>query len=100
MLYVIYILFGLGYGGIISMYAFIAREYFPITGLARRIAIIYLFGTIGMALGGWLGGFVFDTTGTYRLAFLVGVIANVVNLVLIGTLIYRAHIRPATMKRA
>ena len=47
------------------------------------------FGTIGMALGGWLGGLIFDLVGSYRIAFLIGVGFNVMNLVLIGTLLWR-----------
>src|SRR3546814_2631102 len=66
LLYVIAALFGLGYGGIIAMYAFIVREYFPAEGLGGSIAVVYLFGTLGMALGGYTGGLVFDVFGSYR----------------------------------
>ena len=33
----------------------------------------------GMALGGWLSGAIFDLTGSYRAAFLNGVLWNVLN---------------------
>lgn len=88
-LYGICFLYGLGYGGIIAMYAYIVREYFPLAGLARRMAVIYLFGTFGMAAGGWLGGRVFDYAGGYRYAFLIGVAFNLVNLAIIGALVLR-----------
>ena len=42
-----------------------------------------------MALGGWLGGQIFDLTGSYRNAFLVGVAFNLGNLGLVGTLLHR-----------
>ena len=42
-----------------------------------------------MALGGWLGGLIFDLVGSYRIAFLIGVGFNVVNLLLIGALLWR-----------
>jgi MFS family permease len=90
-LYVVCILYGLGYGGIIAMYAYIVREYFPLSGLARRMAVIYLFGTFGMAAGGWLGGRIFDLAGGYEPAFLLGVAVNLVNLAIIGGLILRAR---------
>ena len=48
-----------------------------------------LFGTVGMALGGWLGGQIFDLTGSYRSAFLVGVAFNLGNLVLVALLLHR-----------
>lgn len=88
-LYGVCFLYGLGYGGIIAMYAYIVREYFPLTGLARRMAVVYLFGTFGMAAGGWLGGRVFDYTGSYQHAFLIGVALNLVNLAIIGSLVLR-----------
>lgn len=93
------LVYGLGYGGVIAMYAYIIREYFPLTGLARRLAIVYLFGTFGMAAGGWVGGRIFDAAGSYQDAFLTGVAFNLVNLLIVGGLIYRAArfdgLRPA-----
>jgi predicted MFS family arabinose efflux permease len=40
-----------------------------------------------MALGGWLGGQIFDLTGSYHSAFLVGVVFNLGNLALVGALL-------------
>ena len=88
-LYVVAALFGLAYGGIVPAYALIVRELFPASHAGRRIALVLLFGTIGMALGGWLGGQVFDLVGSYRPAFLVGLAFNLGNLVLVGTLLHR-----------
>ena len=42
-----------------------------------------------MAVGGWLGGFLFDYSGGYLLAFMAGVAANAVNLAIIGILLLR-----------
>jgi predicted MFS family arabinose efflux permease len=56
---------------------------------------VILFGTIGMALGGWLGGQIFDLTGSYRSAFLVGVGFNLGNLVLVALLLQRQGGLPA-----
>jgi MFS family permease len=88
-LYVIAALFGLVYGGIVPCYAIIVRELFPIRQVGSRIGIVFLFGTIGMALGGWLGGQIFDLTGSYHSAFLVGVVFNLGNLALVGALLLR-----------
>jgi cyanate permease len=35
---------------------------------------------LGMALGGWLSGAIFDLTGSYRLAFVNGIAWNLLNL--------------------
>ncbi len=90
-LYAVCLVYGLGYGGVIAMYAYIVREYFPLAGMARRMAAIYLFGTFGMAMGGWLGGRIFDTAGAYGPAFLTAAAINVVNLLVIGWLINRTR---------
>ncbi len=96
-LYAVCVIYGFGYGGIIAMYAYIVREYFPIRGATRRIAWVYLFGTFGMAAGGWFGGRMFDATGSYEAAFLAGAAINAAQVALVVTLLLRARsaARPA-----
>jgi MFS family permease len=65
------------------------RELFPMREVGSRIGIVFLFGTVGMALGGWLGGQIFDLTGSYHPAFLVGVAFNLGNLALVAALLLR-----------
>lgn len=88
-LHVMAVLFGLGFAGIMPCYALIIRLLFPIGEVGWRIAAQYLFAAMGMALGGWLGGYVYDVTGTYSDAFLLGVGFNLVNLFLVGFLFLR-----------
>jgi len=88
-LYAVAAFFGLGYGGIVPAYAVFIRETFPIGRVGLNVGILVLFGTIGMALGGWLGATLFDLTGTYRPAFLTGFGFNLANLVVIGWLLAR-----------
>jgi MFS family permease len=88
-LYLVAALFGLAYGGIVPCYAIIVRELFPIGQVGWRIGIVFLFGTVGMALGGWLGGQIFDLTGSYHSAFQVGIAFNLGNLAVVGTLLLR-----------
>ncbi len=99
-LYIVCVIFGLGYGGIIAMYAFIIREFFPPEGIGRRVSVNYLFGTLGMALGGWLGGLVYDQLGSYSPAFQVVVLINLVNLAIVGTLIWRTRVSPRMVATA
>ena len=42
-----------------------------------------------MGFGSWIGGVLFDMTGTYITAFLLGVAFNVANLVVLAVLIAR-----------
>ncbi|MDE0940881.1 MAG: MFS transporter [Alphaproteobacteria bacterium] len=93
-LYIAAFMFGLGFSGIMPCYALLIRLYFPVHQAGWRIAAQYLFAALGMALGGWLGGAIFDYTGSYSDAFLVGVCFNLVNLVVIAFL-YSRQIRMA-----
>jgi hypothetical protein len=48
---------------------------------------------LGMALGGWLAGALYDYFGSYTSAFAAGIGANALNLILIGTLLVRLRTR-------
>lgn len=78
-LYVVSALFGLFQGGLVPSYAIIVREYFPPKEAGVRVGIAMSSTIIGMALGGWMGGVLFDMTGSYQAAFLNGIAWNIVN---------------------
>jgi MFS family permease len=86
-LYVVSAAFGLGFGGIIPSYVLAVREHFPSREVGWRIGAVLLFGLCGMALGGWLGGYLYDWFGFYQPAFAVGVAFNLANLALVGGLV-------------
>jgi len=94
-LYIAAALFGMGYGGILPCYPVIIREFMPATEAGRRTGVVILCAGGGMAIGSWLGGATYDLTGSYRLAFLIGVVFNLGNLAIIGSLILRTRLRPA-----
>jgi len=88
-LYAVSIMFGLAYGGIVPAYTLIVRELFPVRQLGRRLGFVYLFATIGMAVGSLLGGSIFDITGGYQIAFAVGLAFNFGNLLMVFPLTRR-----------
>jgi MFS family permease len=88
-LYIISALFGLFQGGIVPMYAIIVRQYFSPKEVGIRIGIVLMATLFGMALGGWMSGIIFDHTGSYRLAFLNGLIWNMANALIVLWLILR-----------
>jgi MFS family permease len=88
-LFVISALFGLFQGGIVPMYAIIVRQYFSPKEAGIRIGIVLMATLFGMALGGWMSGVIFDHTGSYRVAFLNGLIWNVVNAAIVAWLMLR-----------
>jgi len=50
-----------------------------------------MFTMVGMALGGWMSGKVFDMTGSYHAAFLNGIAWNLVNLAIALVLLGRSR---------
>jgi MFS family permease len=89
-LYVISALFGLFQGGIVPSYALIIRENFPPSEAGGRVAVVISSTLLGMALGGWMSGAVFDYTGSYHAAFINGVAWNLLNLTIAILLLRRA----------
>lgn len=88
-LYLVSLIFGLAQGGIVPSYAVILREYLPPQNIAAKIGIVLMATIFGMAFGGWISGFIFDLSGSYSLAFLNGIIWNVINILLIIYLMFK-----------
>ena len=88
-LYVISAMFGLFQGGIVPAYAIIVREHFPAQEAGARVGALVMASLFGMALGGWMSGWVFDITGSYHAAFLNGIGWNLLNLSITSFLFFR-----------
>jgi MFS family permease len=88
-MYVAAVLFGLGFAGIMPCYPLIIRLLFPANQAGWRIATFYMFASLGMAFGGWMGGFIFDLTGSYANAFLAAFGLTMMNLCTIGFIYLR-----------
>jgi MFS family permease len=93
-LYVISALFGLFQGGIVPSYAIIVREYFAPKEAGTRLGLVLMATLLGMALGGWMSGVIFDMTGSYRAAFLNGIAWNLLNVSIMLWLLRRSAGRP------
>ena len=92
-LYIVSALFGLFQGGIIPSYGVIVREYFPPREAGARMGIAISATIIGMAGGGWMGGKLFDLTGSYHAAFLNGMAWNLLNGAVVWWLLSRQNRR-------
>jgi MFS family permease len=79
-LYLISAMFGLFQGGIVPSYAIIIREHFPAAETGRRVGAVIMATMLGMALGGWMSGKIFDLTGSYQAAVMNGILWNLLNL--------------------
>src|SRR5947208_10191760 len=94
-LYLISAMFGLFQGGIVPSYAIIIREAMPAAEAATRVGIVVLASVVGMSLGGWVSGVIFDATGSYAAAFLNGLAWNALNITIVMSLLIRARQRLA-----
>jgi len=90
-LYLISAMFGLFQGGIVPSYAIIVREAMPAREAATRVGIVIFASVFGMSFGGWVSGVIFDATGSYAAAFANGLAWNVLNLVIVTTLLFRGR---------
>ena len=99
-LYAVSLLFGLAQGGIVPSYAVIVREYMPAREAGRWVGLVMMMTVVGMALGGWLSGWIYDQTGSYALAFWNGILWNLLNVGLIGSLLLRSRRATGAMAAA
>jgi MFS family permease len=80
------VLFGIAQGGVFPVYPVITRTYFGAEGTGGIFGFQLMLSTIfGMAFGPLLGGYLFDLSATYRLAFLTSIAVGVLSVLLLLT---------------
>jgi MFS family permease len=94
-LYVVSAIFGLAQGGIVPCYALIVREYLPAREAGKRVGIVVTATVAGMAIGGWMSGWIYDITGSYQAAFLNGIAWNFLNIAIMAMLLMKTMRRQA-----
>ncbi|MDW3180392.1 MFS transporter [Roseobacter sp.] len=95
-LYVVSLIFGLSQGGIVPSYALIVREYMPAREAGARVGFVMMATILGMALGGWMSGWIYDVSGSYQLAFINGILWNGLNIAIMLWLLSRSRPRTPT----
>jgi MFS family permease len=68
--YALALMFGLAYGGVMPLYAIVVREYFGARIMGATFGAVAFASTLGMALGPWLGGVLYDSFGSYAWLFI------------------------------
>ncbi len=68
--YALAVIFGTAYGGVMPLYAVLARDYFGQRILGTVFGAATMLSSIGMAIGPLFGGWVFDTFGNYAWLFI------------------------------
>jgi MFS family permease len=73
------------------------RDLFPVSEASWRIPVWFFCNIVGMALGGWLAGYIYDGLGSYAPAFMIGVVLNLANIAIVAVLaVRRREMAPKT----
>jgi cyanate permease len=48
---------------------------------------------VGMALGGWMSGWIYDVTGSYQMAFINGIAWNALNIAIMAAIFIKSRSR-------
>jgi len=64
------LVFGTAYGGVMPLYALVTREYFGEKVMGSAYGAVFLISTLGMGLGSFAGGAIYDRVGSYTWLFL------------------------------
>lgn len=86
MFYGFAVLFGVGWGGNSPMYPLLTREYFGTRRLGYIYGLTVVASSFGMAGGGYMGGLLFDVSGSYQLSLLFSLVAGLISIALIPLL--------------
>ena len=79
--YLFAVIFGIGYGGEAGGFPILNRTYYGHAPVGSAFGVQMLGASLGMALGGWLGGPIFDMTGSYDIALWLSVAASMAGAV-------------------
>jgi MFS family permease len=71
----------LGWGGLFTLYNMLAVSNFGLREIGRIIGSIIFFENLGIGIGSWLTGRIYDYFGSYQIAFIVIVMMLVLGLV-------------------
>ncbi|HEV8712842.1 MAG TPA: MFS transporter [Candidatus Binatia bacterium] len=80
------VLFGLGYGGPMPVYAMLFREYFGTRSIGTILGVFFMIASLGMGLGGLMGGVMYNHFGSYALPFLTSTGTGLISALLALTL--------------
>ena len=83
-IYLLAAFFGFTYSGVMSSILVCTRVMVSAQFAARAMSLTSFFGWIGMGLGGFLGGYFFDSEGNYLWAFTFAGIMGVINLFILS----------------
>ena len=88
-LYLFAVIFGLAYGGLMTLVNVAPGEFFGVKSVGTILGVLLYFTTIGSAVGPPIFGFIFDVTRSYRGAFLITIFLSALGFILSLILLLR-----------
>jgi MFS family permease len=97
--YAVAAVFGFAYGGVMPLYAVLARDYFGQQIMGTVLGAAAMVSSLGMAIGPWIGGWLFDSFGSYApmyiYSFAIGLAAVAIAFAFPPPLTRPAQLQPA-----
>ena len=97
--YAVAAVFGFAYGGVMPLYAVLARDYFGQQIMGTVLGAAAMVSSLGMAIGPWIGGWIYDTFGTYAplyvYSFVIGLGAAAIALAFPAPITRPPQLQPA-----
>ncbi len=93
------VLFGLGYGGPMPVYAMLFREYFGLRSIGTILGVFFMVASVGMGSGGLMGGMMHTSFGSYAAPFLTSTATGLIAAILALTLPSPKREAPAVAPR-
>ncbi|MCZ6575213.1 MAG: MFS transporter [Gammaproteobacteria bacterium] len=97
--YILAVLFGFGMSGVMTCLIVSVRELTPVYMRGISTGTIFLTAWIGMGLGGYQGGLFFDQSGAYIIPYANAAFAGIVNLAIVGSLLFYFTRKQAQLMR-
>lgn len=82
-------IYGFGYAGVMTGVLTTIAANTPPSRRGFAMGIINMFGWFGHANGGFLGGYLYDMTADYAVAYGMAATAGALNLIIVGTLLWK-----------
>jgi MFS family permease len=99
-LFTVSLAFGIGFSALIPAYVLAIREMFPLDEAHWRVPALLFMSGSGMAVGGWLAGYLYDLFGFYGAAFATGLAFNLANLAVLAVLVLRQRLHGGGLRHA
>jgi MFS family permease len=80
-------LFGFGFAGNMTCLSLCVRDAVPASRFGGALGTVMMIAWAGMAIGGYVGGVLFDLSRSYTLSFALAGVSGALNLLVIGALI-------------